>query len=317
VIKRLASFVVFAAIIAVFLGYVASLGIRVGEPDDRTRLAMDVSDINNLEIGSNVLIRGVSAGKITAIDTTMSNATIHFWVDGSHPIPVDSTIRLENLSALGEAYIELEPRSSGGPVFADGQHIKTEAVSQTPSISQLGASVVRVMNQMDPGQLSGVIDEADRALPDPYVVLPNLQRAALLLHNTTADLNGKGRQALENVQSLLEHAGFVGPAIAKDNMGLQGAATNLQVLWNNGSNIPLRTSAPGSVYVFGKLLYRIQKLLDDRAPDIRVLTEPLTANMNAIAASLSTIDTGQVLGNLLDAVPEDGVINLHVSNAEK
>jgi hypothetical protein len=36
--------------------------------------------------------------------------------------------------------------------------------------------------------------------------------------------------------------------------------------------------------------------------------------MNAIAASLSTIDTGKILANLLAAVPEDGTINLHVTN---
>jgi virulence factor Mce-like protein len=312
IITRLAAFAAFAAMIVAFLGYVSSLGIRVGAPAHRTSLSIEVSDINNLVVDSNVLLSGVAVGKITGIDSSLSDATIHFYIDGKYRVPVDSDIRLENLSALGESYVELEPRSSGGPVFRDGQRIAAEAVTQPPSISQLGASVVRVMNQLDPGELSHVIDEADAGLPDPYVVLPNLERASLLLHNTTTDLNGRGRQALENVQSLLEHAGFVGPALATATTQLQNLPPHLQTLWNNGANITLRTSAPGSVYVFGKLLYRIQKLLDDRAPDIRVLTEPLAANMNAIAAALSTVDTGQVLANLLAAVPEDGVINLHV-----
>jgi phospholipid/cholesterol/gamma-HCH transport system substrate-binding protein len=314
IFTRLASFAAFGAMIVAFFVYVASLGIRVGAPEHRTSLSMDVSDINNLVVGSNVLLRGVAAGKITGIEGSLPNATIHFYIDGKYKVPVDSAIRLENLSALGESYVELEPRTSGGPVFQDGQRIATEAVTQPPSISQLGASVVRVMNQVDPQKLSHVIDEADAGLPNPYVVLPNLERASLLLHNTTTDLNGRGGQALENVQSLLEHAGFVGPALANATTQLEGLGPHLQILWNNGANITLRTSAPGSVYVFGKLLYRIQKLLDDRAPDIRVLTEPLAANMNAIAASLSTIDTGQILGNLLAAVPEDGAINLHVTN---
>jgi virulence factor Mce-like protein len=311
-ITRLFSFAAFGAMTVAFLVYVSSLGIRVGVPAHRTSLSMDVPDINNLVVDSNVLLRGVAVGKITGIDSSLSRATIHFYIDGRYQVPVDTDIRLENLSALGESYVELEPRGSGGPVFRDGQHIAADEVTAPPSISQLGASVVRVMNQLDPAELSHVIDEADAGLPDPYVVLPNLERASLLLHNTTADLNGRGRQALENVQSLLEHAGFVGPALATATTQLQGVAPHLQTLWNNGANITLRTSAPGSVYVFGKLLYRIQKLLDDRAPDIRVLTEPLTANINAIAAALTSVDTGQVLANLLAAVPEDGVINLHV-----
>ena len=312
IFTRVAAFAAFAAMTVAFLAYVSSLGIRVGAPAHRTSLSMDVPDINNLVVDSNVLLRGVAVGKITGIDSSLSHATIHFYIDGKYRVPVDTNIRLENLSALGESYVELEPRGSGGPTFRDGQHIAAEAVTAPPSISQLGASVVRVMNQLDPGELSHVIDEADAALPDPYVVLPNLQRASRLLHDTTADLDGRGRQALENVQSLLEHAGFVGPALAEATTPLQDLPPHLQTLWNNGANITLRTSAPGSVYVFGKLLYRIQKLLDDRGPDIRVLTEPLAANMNAIAAALSSVDTGQVLANLLAAVPEDGVINLHV-----
>src|SRR5215471_16617660 len=109
--KRLAGFAVFAAMIVAFLLYVSSLGIRVGVPDNRTRLSMEVPDINNLVVDSNVLLRGVAVGKITAIESSTSNATVHFYIDGQYKVPVDSAIRLENLSALGESYVELEPRS--------------------------------------------------------------------------------------------------------------------------------------------------------------------------------------------------------------
>ena len=87
----------------------------------------------------------------------------------------------------------------------------------------------------------------------------------------------------------------------------------IKATWNNGTEIMLRTEAPGSVYIFGKFLQRIQTLLDDRGSDIRVLTEPLTPNVQAIASALGNIDSSQILSNLLAAVPPDGAINLHVS----
>jgi hypothetical protein len=174
-----------------------------------------------------------------------------------------------------------------------------------------------VLNELDPGQLQRVINEADAALPDPYAVLPNLQRASLLLRNTTTDLNGRGKEVLDNSQSLLENAGFVGPALAQAAPGIRDTGPPLAGLWGDATHVMLRTDAPGSVYIFGKFLQRIQKLLDDRAPDIRVLTEPLLPNVNAIAASLSTIDTSQILANLLSAVPEDGTIDLHVTAADQ
>jgi phospholipid/cholesterol/gamma-HCH transport system substrate-binding protein len=313
IVKGLASFLAFAAMAVGFFAYIGSLGIRAGAPPDRANLSMDVADINNVVVESNVLFRGVPVGKVSGIDSSVSTATIHFYIDGKYKVPADSLVRLENLSALGESYLELEPQSSGGPAFRDGQRIAADYVKQPPSISELGTSVVRVLNELNPGQLQNVIDEADTALPDPYAVLPNLQRASLLLRNTTTDLNGRGKEALENVQSLLENAGFVGPALAGAAPSVRDVGPGIQTLWNNGANIILRDDSPGSVYVFGKFLQRIQKMLDDRAPDIRVLTEPLMPNINAIAASLATIDSSQILGNLLAAVPADGAINLHVT----
>ncbi len=315
--KSIISFSIFLSMTIAFVGYVASLGIRLAPPADRANLSMDVADISNLEIESNVLFRGVPVGKVSRIDATITRATIHFYIDGKYKIPADSVVRLENLSALGESYIELEPRNSGGPVFQDGQRIAQQSIRPPGSISELGVSVVRMLNQLDPDQLKRVVNEADTGLPDPYSVLPNLKRASMLLRNTTADLNGRGNKVLDNSQSLLENAGFIGAALADTTPSIQRLGPELQTEWNYAMTVPTRLPAPGSVYILGKLVQRIQKLLDDRAPDIRVLTEPLTANIKAVAASLTTIDTSQVLANLLSAVPEDGAINLHVTIPER
>jgi phospholipid/cholesterol/gamma-HCH transport system substrate-binding protein len=314
--KSLISFIVFLGMVTSFVGYVASLGIRIAPPADRVNLSMDVSDTNNLEVDSNVLLRGVPVGKVSRLDTRVSNATIHFYIDGKQKVPAGSIVRLENLSALGESYIELEPRNSGGPVFQDGQRIAPESLRQPGSISELGVSVVHMLNQLDPGQLKRVIGEADAGLPDPYSVLPNLKRASMLLRNTITDLNGRGKKVLENSQSLVENAGFVGPALADATPALRDLGPALAAFFNNSARLSTRLPAPSSIYLLGKLVLRTQKLLDDRAADINVLTEPLTANMNAIASSLATIDTSQVLTNLLAAVPEDGAINLHVTTPE-
>lgn len=311
--KNAAAFTAFLAMIVAFVVYIVSLGIGVTPPANRTNLTMNVSDINNLVVDSNVLYRGVPVGKVSQIDTSIANSTIHFYVQGEYKVPAGSTIRLENLSALGESYIEIEPTNLSSPWLRDGQQIASESVKLPASISELGTSVVRVLNQLDPNQLEQVVGEVYEGLPDPYAVLSNLEHASLLLRSTTRDLNGRGGKVLDNAQSLLENAGFVGPALADATPGVAGLGPPLQSLWNNGANINIRGDSPGNVYMFGKFLQRIQKLLDDRGPDIRTLTEPLLANVNAIAASLRTIDTSQVLANLLSAVPEDGVINLHVS----
>ena len=120
-IKSFAAFTAFLVMIFSFLWYVGSLGIRVSPPADRINLSMDVLDVNNLVAQSNVVLRGVPVGKVSRIDASASNATVHFYIDGKYRIPADSVVRLENLSALGESYLEVQPRSAGGALLRDGQ----------------------------------------------------------------------------------------------------------------------------------------------------------------------------------------------------
>lgn len=306
------SFTVFLAMIAVFVGYMASVGIRISPPADRTALSMDVSDINNIVVGSNVLLRGAPVGQVTGIDASIAAATIHFYVDGRYRVPVDSDVRLDNLSALGESYIELEPRSSDGPMLRDGQSIAPESVKQPPSISELGVSVVRFLNQLDPQQLSRVVGELDAGFPDPGPVLPNLAHASLLLRNTTADFKGQGRELLDNFQVLLKNAGFVGPQLAAGAAPIKEMGPGIAATWNAFVEYIFFID-PGAVYGVGGLVGRLMKFLDERGIDLKILGEATSANVLLIANAIRNLDSSEVLANLQATVPEDGLIDLHVA----
>jgi phospholipid/cholesterol/gamma-HCH transport system substrate-binding protein len=308
----IATIVVFVAIITGYVGYIASLGIRITPPAKRTTLSLDVPDLNNIVVDSNVLLCGVRVGKVTRIDTSVATTTIRFYIDDQYQVPVDSDVRLDNLSALGESYIELQPRSSGGPILRDGQRIAPKSVKQPPSISELATSVVRVLNQLDPKQFSRVVAEADAGLPDPGFVLPNLARASLLLRNTTADFKGQGRETLSNFQVLLQNAGFVGPALAGATPHLEALSVIVNPLMSEVFKLGF-VAHREDILLFSAFLQRIQKFLDDRGPDLRVLGEATSANVKLIAAGLRNIDSSQILANLLATVPEDGAIDLHVA----
>ncbi|BBZ77276.1 hypothetical protein MANY_26130 [Mycolicibacterium anyangense] len=306
------SFTVFAAIIALSITYIASFGLRLGPPSDRTNLSMTVADVNGLVVGSNVLLRGVPVGKVTGIQSTVSDATVDFYIDRSQPIPVDTDVRLDNLSALGETYLGLLPRTSDGPMLKNGQRIAAERVHQPASISELAASVVRVMNQLDPDQLKRIVNEADAALPDPGSVLPNLARTSLLLRNTTAGMNGRGQTVLANMQTLLQNADWLGPTLTSLVDPFTKIGPLIHSTYGAAMKVVLVNGPPG-LRLFQSLLARLQKFLDDRAPDLKVISEALLPKMNGIAGSLMNFDTGQILSNMLAAVPEDGAITLHVT----
>jgi hypothetical protein len=311
-LRDVVSFLAFGVIIAFVLGYFATLGLRVNPPYDRTNVSMNVPDINGLVVGSNVLLRGVPVGKVTGTSASIQAATVEFYVEGQYRIPVDTEVRLENLSALGESYVGLVPHSDGGQVLHNGQRISTERVVQPPSISELATSITRVLDQMDPGALKRVISEADTALPDPTIVLPNVSRASVLLRNTVHEMDGHGRLLLGNFQTLLANAEWVNPILTgltpqvrEIGKGVQDYFKHIPIIMHRGE--------PGNVSNLNKLVARVQNLLDDRGGDLKVLGEAFQPKLNAIAASLMNFDTGQLLDNFLQAVPADGTITLRVT----
>jgi virulence factor Mce-like protein len=311
-VRDVISFLAFGAIIVFVLGYFAALGLRVTPPPDRTKLSMAVPDINGLVAGSNVLLRGVPVGKVTGTDASLAAATVDFYVDRHHQIPVDTEVRLENLSALGESYIALMPRTSDGPMMQSGQRFATEEVVQPPSVSELGTAVTRMLSQMDPGALGRVIGEADAALPDPNKVLPNLSRTSVLLNNSVDEMNGKGRLLLGNFETLLKNAEWVGPILTRLTPNLREFGRGYQDFMKHVPVLAHR-GEPYNVTNLNKLVARIQALVDDRGGDLKVLGEAFQPKLNMIAGTLMNFDTAQLLDNVLKTVPPDGTITLRVT----
>ncbi len=306
------SFGAFGLIVVLSVYYIAALGVPIRQSEDRVNVTMQVADINGLVVDSRVLLRGVAVGKVTQIEGSLAGANVHFYLDSKHPIPIDSEVRLENLSALGESYIGLLPRVDGGPAMVNGQRIATEDIVAPASISELATGVVRVLDQLDPNALNRLVAQADRALPDQDAVLPNLTRASALLRNAVAGMNGQGAQVLENFQTLLSNAGWVGPKIAEITPSLLALGVPMNKMFVNALHVVIDTGSPEGVKNVGRLFARIQEFLDTRAPDLQVFAEAFTPNVQAIAAAAMNFDTGRILSNMLDAIPADGTITLRV-----
>lgn len=310
-VKDVISYLAFAAIIAIVLCYFASLGLRVQPPSNRTNLSMDVPDVNGLVVDSNVLLRGVPVGKVTSTATSLNAASIGFYVEAPFQIPVDTEVQLQNLSALGESYIELVPRSDGGAMLKDNQHISTASVVQPPSISELATSVVRVLHQMDPDALARIISESDAALPDPVAVLPNLARASNSFNNMLNGLDGQGRELLSNFGTLIHNSEWVNPDLTTFTPVAAKAGVNWQDFYKH-LPILLSRNEPESIAGLNNLVARLQALLDTSGGDLKVVGEALQPKLNTIAGTLMNFDSGQILDHFLQQVPAYGLITLRV-----
>ena len=74
-------------------------------------------------------MRGIKVGRVTGIETTATGLAVSIDLDHAHPVPADSAISVENLSAAGEQYIDFKPKLIAPPYFSDGAVIPADRVA--------------------------------------------------------------------------------------------------------------------------------------------------------------------------------------------
>lgn len=311
-VRSLVTFLTFAMMIFGAGAYVHSLGVRLGPPKDRVDLSVSVDDIHGLVEDSSVLLRGVVVGKVTGISANPDAAKVDFYVRDGYPIPADTEVHVDVLSALNETHIGLIPRTADGPMLQNGQHIARESVIDPPSISDLAASVVRVLEQLDPDAVNRIIAESDAALPDPNAALPNLRRASILLNNVANDMQGRGRGLIDNLQVLLQNASWTGPLLGSLSAQFYDMAPRLGAMFSGFAPDVLEYGVTESFVKFDMFVRRIQRLLDMNGGDLRVIGERFKAPVQGISGAILNFDTGLIFDHMVATLPEDGAVPVHV-----
>jgi phospholipid/cholesterol/gamma-HCH transport system substrate-binding protein len=155
----------------VILGLLTLLGaayMSVGVLDmsptrQATRLTLMLNTSGGLMPTSEVTMRGIKVGRVTGIQTTTTGLAVSMEVDRAHPVPADSAISVENLSAAGEQYIEFKPKLVAPPYFSDGSVILADRVATMVTGSDLLTKANALMSALNVDQVHTVINNAAAA----------------------------------------------------------------------------------------------------------------------------------------------------------
>ncbi|MCV7427359.1 MCE family protein [Mycobacterium montefiorense] len=94
---------------------------------------------------SNVTYRGVQLGKVTSVGLTPTGAKATLSLDTSPKVPADLTAAVLSVSAVGEQYVDLQPKTDSPPYLHDGSVIsaRNSTIPQAvgPMLEQLNALV--------------------------------------------------------------------------------------------------------------------------------------------------------------------------------
>lgn len=141
-----------------------SIGVLDISPTKQvTRLTLMLNTSGGLMPTSEVTMRGIKVGRVTGIETTTSGLAVSIDLDRAHPVPADSAISVENLSAAGEQYIDFKPKLIAPPYFSDGTVIPADRVAPMVTGADLLTKANALMSALNLDQVHTIIDNVSAA----------------------------------------------------------------------------------------------------------------------------------------------------------
>ena len=305
------------ALMAVSILYLGSVGLSVTDNHGVRTANLELRETNGLVVGSRVLYRGVPVGKVTKVEPSVTGVAVEWNYKEKYTIPANSGFRVDNLSALGETYLGITPRGAGGPELSDGVRLAASSVEVPTTIDELSARFTRLLEQVNEKKVRTIIDEANTGLVPDRELLGDIANASALLEATIITTRGSLTELLDRFQPLLIKGAEVSDAMAAAGKPFAGFADGLALFVTEGGKsrptsrdgkdgFIVSTYAPDSLNnQAGPLLTNIQRFLDRPAPDLKILGEAVSPAVTASAATLRTVDLGDLMRTAL-ATAGDG-----------
>lgn len=162
-----AQLLAFATVTAVGVSYVGAeyTGLVDGLLGRGYTVRADFADSGGIFPGAEVTYRGVPVGRVGALRLTGSDGvSVALDIkDGGPRIPADTLAVVANRSAIGEQYVDLQPRRSGGPYLLEGSTIPRGSTRVPLPTTDLVLGLDRLVNSVGKDDLRVTVDELGKA----------------------------------------------------------------------------------------------------------------------------------------------------------
>ena len=242
----------------------------------------DFADAGGIFAGAEVTYRGVGVGRVDSLAPTTSGVDVRLRLDEGTRVPADTLAVVANRSAIGEQYVDLQPRRSGGPFLEDGSAI-ARADTRTPlPTTTLLLDLDRLVASVPRDDLVTVIDELGTAFEGTGGDLSRLVDAGNALIETADDNLTQTVGLIDDGRTVLHTQRESGSAITSFAGDLADLSDTLVE-----ADPDLRTVLDEGVVTAGQL----EALIDENAGDVPVLLGNL-------------VTTGQIVRARLDGVQQ-------------
>ncbi|MGE0299766.1 MlaD family protein [Pseudonocardia sp.] len=268
-----------------------------------------MTDPGGIFTGADVTYRGVSVGRVGPLRLTADGLEMTLDIDDdAPPIPADTDIVVRHLSAIGEQFVDVVPRSDAAPYLEGGSVVPADRVRVPVPIPQLIGSVDALAASVPRESLRTVVDELGTAFDGTAQPLQQIL-------DTTGAFTDAARDALPQTLALLDDGRTV---LATQNdlaPGFRDISRDLKLLAEQleRSDPDIRRlleTGPAAGYEVSKLLRASGGDLGDLLANLLTISrvaEPRQANLRQVLATYPGVASG-----IPTLTPGDGTAHLGI-----
>jgi phospholipid/cholesterol/gamma-HCH transport system substrate-binding protein len=166
----------------------------------RLNVKLELPAAGGLYQFSNVTYRGVQIGRVTEVRLTENGAEADLSLDTSPDIPADLDAHVFSVSAVGEQYVDLQPRTDSGPYLKSGSRIPADRTTIPQQVGPMLDQLSTLVKSIPGDRISDLLDETFKAFNGAG---PDFQSLIDSTTKLTTDTNG----ASDQLKSLVDDSG--------------------------------------------------------------------------------------------------------------
>ena len=262
--------IIFTTVSVIGIGVMATAYLQVPTllGFGRITVTLDLPAAGGLYRFSNVTYRGSQVGKVVAIEPTAQGARATLSLVSAPHIPADLQAQVRSVSAIGEQYVELRPRTDSGPYLQDGSVIPLRDTTIPQRVGPMLDQLSALLGSIPKDSLAQLLDQSSQGLGGAGYDLGSLIDSS---SRVVGDLNSSAeqtRQLVEDSEPLLDSQVQTSDAIRLWAHSLAGVTEQLTT--NDPQIRGLLQRGPAS---FGE----VTRLFDQIKPTLPVLLANLTS----------------------------------------
>jgi phospholipid/cholesterol/gamma-HCH transport system substrate-binding protein len=233
----------------------------------RLKVTLELPAAGGLYRFGNVTYRGVQVGKVTEVKLTDTGAEATLSLDTSPKIPADLQADVLSVSAIGEQYVDLRPRTDAAPYLQDGSRIPVANTTIPQEVGPMLEQVNKLVSSIPGDRIGDLLDETFKAFNGAG---PDFQSLIDSGAKITGDVNG----ASDQLRGLIDDSGPLLDSQAETTDSIRTWARSLagisgQLAQNDPEVRAILQRGPG-------FAQEVSGLLNDIKPTLPILLANLT-----------------------------------------